>query len=203
MFSLLFGLWRYLFSKAEYHVLILGIDKAGKTTLLERVKAIYSDAEGLPADRIVPTVGLNIGRVEAHKAKLIFWDLGGQLGLRTIWEKYYEEAHAVLYVVDAAGQNRFEDAKGALERIVRHEDLLGAPILIFANKQDLPGAATAEEVSRFLDLGALRDRPCHMAAACAHDGEGVREGVTWLVDSMRKSQRAELIKRRADAAALI
>eukprot|EP00270_Netrium_digitus_P021901 TRINITY_DN9630_c0_g1_i1.p1 TRINITY_DN9630_c0_g1~~TRINITY_DN9630_c0_g1_i1.p1 ORF type:complete len:204 (+),score=52.14 TRINITY_DN9630_c0_g1_i1:462-1073(+) len=203
MFSLLFGLWRYFFSKAEYHILILGIDKAGKTTLLEKVKTIYSDYEGLPPDRIVPTVGLNIGRVEAHKAKLIFWDLGGQLGLRTIWEKYYEETHAVLYVVDAAGEDRFDDAKGALEKIVRHEDLNGAPVLIFANKQDLPGALTAEELAKYLEISDSQEQPCTVRAVCAYDGSGVREGVTWLVETMKKSKRSELIKQRADAAAVL
>ncbi|RVW91404.1 ADP-ribosylation factor-related protein 1 [Vitis vinifera] len=70
MFSLFHGLWKYLFSKAEFHVLILGIDKAGKTTLLEKLKALYTNLEGLPPDRIVPTVGLNIGRVELSNTKL-------------------------------------------------------------------------------------------------------------------------------------
>uniref|UniRef100_F6HDE9 ADP-ribosylation factor-related protein 1 n=1 Tax=Vitis vinifera TaxID=29760 RepID=F6HDE9_VITVI len=79
MFSLFHGLWKYLFSKAEFHVLILGIDKAGKTTLLEKLKALYTNLEGLPPDRIVPTVGLNIGRVELSNTKLVFWDLGGQV----------------------------------------------------------------------------------------------------------------------------
>ncbi len=200
MFSLLYGLWKYLFSKAEFHVLILGIDKAGKTTVLEKLKSLFSDLEGLPPDRIVPTVGLNIGRVEAHKSKLIFWDLGGQLGLRTIWEKYFEEAHAVLYVVDAANQSRFDDAKSALEKVLRHPDLQGAPILIFANKQDLPAAVTAQDFSHYLDLKELNDRPSLVQAMSAYDGSGIQEGVFWLVEAMRKTTRTEELNRRADAA---
>ncbi|CAA2991894.1 ADP-ribosylation factor-related 1 [Olea europaea subsp. europaea] len=137
MFSLFYGLWKYAFSKTEFHVLILGIDKAGKTTVLEKLKSQYCNVEGLPADRIVPTVGLNIGRVELSNTKLMFWDLGGQPGLRSIWEKYYEEAHAVIYVVDAASPSRFEDSKSALEKVLQHEDLQGAPLLIIANKQKL------------------------------------------------------------------
>eukprot|EP00897_Mesotaenium_endlicherianum_P005169 jgi/Mesen1/4680/ME000241S03717 len=156
MFSLLFGLWKYLFSKAEYHVLILGIDKAGKT-----------------------------------------------LGLRTIWEKYYEEAHAVLYVVDAAGQNRFEDAKTALEKVLRHADLTGAPVLVFANKQDLAGAITGDELLKQFELEGLQDRPHMVKAVSAYDGSGVRDGVLWLVEAMKKSHRSELIKQRADAATVL
>ncbi|CBI21813.3 unnamed protein product, partial [Vitis vinifera] len=104
-------------------------------TLLEKLKALYSNLEGLPPDRIIPTVGLNIDRVELSNTKLVFWDLGGQSGLHSIWEKYYEEAHAVVYVIDASCPSCFEDSKSALEKILRHEDLQGAPLLILANKQ--------------------------------------------------------------------
>ncbi|XP_017700590.2 ADP-ribosylation factor-related protein 1-like isoform X2 [Phoenix dactylifera] len=173
MFSLFYGLWKYLFSKTEYRILILGIDKAGKTTLLEKLKSLYSNSEGLPPDRIVPTVGLNIGRIEASNAKLVFWDLGGQIGLRTIWEKYYEEAHAIIYVIDTACPSLFEDSKSALEKVLRHGDLQGAPLLILANKQDLPGAVSAEELARYLDLKELDGRLCMFEAVSAYDGNGV------------------------------
>ncbi|XP_019072600.1 uncharacterized protein LOC104877785, partial [Vitis vinifera] len=72
---------------------------------------------------------------ELSNTKLVFWDLGGQSGLHSIWEKYYEEAHAVVYVIDASCPSCFEDSKSALEKILRHEDLQGAPLLILANKQ--------------------------------------------------------------------
>ncbi|MCO5604626.1 hypothetical protein L7F22_058796 [Adiantum nelumboides] len=199
MFSLLYGLWKYLFSKAEFHVLILGIDKAGKTTLLEKLKTLYSEIEGLPPDRIVPTVGLNIGRAEAYKAKLIFWDLGGQLGLRTIWEKYFEEAHAVIYVVDAACRSRFEDTKSSLEKVLRHEDLRDAPFLIFANKQDLQEAFSAHELASYLDLKELNDRPHLFQSISAFEGSGIRDGISWLVEAMRKNKRTEILRHRADA----
>ena len=79
---------------------------AGKTTLLERLKTIYTDFPGLEADKILPTVGLNVGRLEAMKSALMFWDLGGQTGLRSIWDKYYLESHAIIYVVDASAPQR-------------------------------------------------------------------------------------------------
>ncbi|WJZ91468.1 hypothetical protein VitviT2T_010535 [Vitis vinifera] len=197
MFSLIYGLWKYLFSKAEFHVLILGIDKAGKTTLLEKLKALYSNLEGLPPDRILPTVGLNIGRVELSNTKLVFWDLGGQPGLRSIWEKYYEEAHAVVYVIDASCPSRFEDSKSALEKILRHEDLQGAPLLILANKQDLGDAASSEEIARYLDLKKLDERVYMVEAVSAYDGMGIKESVDWLVEVMERSKRTEMLRVRA------
>ncbi|CAL0309063.1 unnamed protein product [Lupinus luteus] len=199
MFSLFYGLWKHLFSKMELHVLILGIDKAGKTTLLEKMKSVYSNIEGLPHDRIVPTVGLNIGRVEVANSKLVLWDLGGQAGLRSIWEKYYEEAHAVVFVVDASCPSRFEDVKSALEKVLRHEDLRGAPLLILANKQDLPEAVSAEELARYLDLKKLDERVYMFEAVSAYDGMGIRESAEWLVEVMERSKRTEMLRVRAGA----
>ncbi|GAB2294044.1 hypothetical protein Dimus_028260 [Dionaea muscipula] len=196
MFSLIYGLWRYIFSKTEFHILILGIDKAGKTTLLEKLKELYLNLEGLPPDRIVPTVGLNIGRIEVGNAKLVFWDLGGQPGLRSIWEKYYEEAHAVIYVVDSNCPSRFEDSKSALEKVLRHQDLQGAPLLILANKQDLPGAVTAEELARYLDLKKLDERVYMLKAISAYDGRGIKESTDWLVEEMERSKRTEMLRSR-------
>ncbi|GMH09001.1 hypothetical protein Nepgr_010841 [Nepenthes gracilis] len=199
MFSLIYGLWRYIFSKTEFHVLILGIDKAGKTTLLEKLKGLYLNLEGIPPDRIVPTVGLNIGRIEVGNAKLVFWDLGGQPGLRSIWEKYYEEAHAVIYVVDANCPSRFEDSKSVLEKVLRHQDLHSAPLLILANKQDLPGAVSDEELARYLDLKKLDERVYMFEAVSAYDGRGIKESIGWLVEEMERSKRTEMLRRRTPA----
>ncbi|KAK6155732.1 hypothetical protein DH2020_009980 [Rehmannia glutinosa] len=197
MFSLVYGLWQYMLSKMEFHVLILGIDKAGKTTLLEKLKSQYLNLEGLAPDRIVPTVGLNIGRVEVSNTKLVFWDLGGQPGLRSIWEKYYEEAHAVIYVVDAACPSRFEDSKSALEKVLQHEDLQGAPLLILANKQDLEEAVSTDELAQYLDVNRLDERVFTFQAVSAFDGLGIKESVNWLVDAMERSKRSETLRLRA------
>ncbi|KAJ7975687.1 ADP-ribosylation factor-related protein 1 [Quillaja saponaria] len=199
MFSLFYGLWKYMFSQIEFHVLILGIDKAGKTTLLEKLKSVYSNLEGLPPDRIIPTVGLNIGRVEVSNTKLVFWDLGGQPGLRSIWEKYYEETHALVFVIDASCPARFEDSKSALEKVLRHEDMQGAPLLILANKQDLAEAVSAEELARYLDLKKLDERVYMFEAVSAYDGMGIKESVEWLVEVMGRSKRTEMLRVRAGA----
>jgi len=203
MFSLFYGLWKYVFTKDEFRVLILGVDKAGKTTLLEKLKSIYLKGEGLPPDRVVPTVGLNIGRMEDANAKLVFWDLGGQVGLRAIWEKYYEEAHAIMYVIDAATASSFEDAKSVLDKVIRHEHLRGAPLLIVANKQDLPGVINDEELALFLNLKELDERPYMFQAVSAYDGRGIKSGIDWLVEQMEKCKRTETLRARAGVAGQI
>ncbi|XP_020270154.1 ADP-ribosylation factor-related protein 1 [Asparagus officinalis] len=199
MFSLFYGLWKHVFSKTEFRVLILGVEKAGKTTLLEKLKSTYTNMEGLPPDRIVPTVGLNIGRIEAANSKLVFWDLGGQIGLRTIWEKYYDEAHAIIFVIDASRPSSFEDSKSSLEKVLRHQDLKGAPILILGNKQDLPEAVSSEELARYLDLKELDERAHMFEAVSAYSGMGIKLAVDWLVEVMERSKRTELLRVRAGA----
>ncbi|XP_010259207.1 PREDICTED: ADP-ribosylation factor-like protein 3 [Nelumbo nucifera] len=147
-----------------------------------------------------------IGRADATKAEILpaltaetkEKAICEKAGLRTIWEKYYEEAHAVIYVIDAACPTRFEDSKSALEKLLRHEDLQGAPLLILANKQDLAGAVSAAELARYLDLKELDERPYMFEAVSAHDGRGIKEGVDWLIEVMERSKRTEMLGVRAD-----
>lgn len=197
MFSLVSGCFEFMLRKEELHVLIVGLDKAGKTTLLERLKTLYTDVPGLEASQVVPTVGLNLAHFEALGAPLLCWDVGGAAGLRSIWSKYYGECHALLFCVDAADRGRLEEAKAALDRALGDRDLYGAPLLVLANKQDVEGAASPAELAEAFGLGRLDGgRPCSVQAVTARTGEGVKPAVQWLVEHIKKSQRPELIRRR-------
>ncbi|PLW14805.1 hypothetical protein PCANC_18896 [Puccinia coronata f. sp. avenae] len=108
MYRLLSGLHAHLTRKEEFNVIILGLDHAGKTTMLEKVKTIFSPSQpGLSPSQITPTIGQNIGRITMSSTYLKFWDLGGSKDIRTIWEKYYEEADAICWVLDS--QDRFRN----------------------------------------------------------------------------------------------
>uniref|UniRef100_A0A8C0RSI4 ARF related protein 1 n=1 Tax=Canis lupus familiaris TaxID=9615 RepID=A0A8C0RSI4_CANLF len=88
MYTLLSGLYKYMFQKDEYCVLILGLDNAGKTTFLEQSKTRFNkNYKGMSLSKITTTVGLNIGTVDVGKARLMFWDLGGQEELQSLWDK--------------------------------------------------------------------------------------------------------------------
>ncbi|XP_005755386.1 ADP-ribosylation factor-related protein 1 [Pundamilia nyererei] len=88
MYTLLSGLYKYMFQKDEYCVLILGLDNAGKTTFLEQTKTKFSkNYKGMTLSKITTTVGLNIGTIDVGKARLMFWDLGGQEELQSLWDK--------------------------------------------------------------------------------------------------------------------
>ena len=84
------------------------------------------------------------------------WDIGGQDKLRTLWRHYYDGSHAVIFVVDSADRDRIEEAQETLQTMLSSEELKDAVLLVYANKQDLPGAMTTPEVVDKLGLFQLK-----------------------------------------------
>ncbi|CAH0481503.1 unnamed protein product [Peronospora belbahrii] len=188
MFSFFWGLWDYLFSKAELHLLIVGLDDAGKTTLLEQVKGIFGKKPGIPLEKIPPTVGLNIARVDIRRSRIICWDLGGQERLRAIWNKYYSESHGIVFVIDSANDRRFQEAKETLHAMLSNSELSGVPLLVLANKMDLVDARNVNFITGML---GLEEHHGTMASysICALTTEGIEGAMNWLVDAVKSSDR--------------
>ena len=98
---------------AEYSILLLGLDNAGKTTLLTQIKALFNatvdpaagpNGEAPPsttAGNTVPTVGQNVATIALPDMYVKIWDVGGQMSLRRLWTSYYKNCHAVVFVVDS------------------------------------------------------------------------------------------------------
>jgi len=140
MYSLLSGFYHYLFQKPTYKVLIIGLDGAGKTTLLEQVKK-QEGQKSMNLEKIPPTVGLNITKVEKRNAEFVFWDVGGQMVLRKIWDKYFAECNAIVFVIDGSDQIRFDEVKETVGRLYDPDnptDLIEKPLLFLLNKSDSP-----------------------------------------------------------------
>mmetsp|Transcript_12816 Transcript_12816/g.17671 ORF Transcript_12816/g.17671 Transcript_12816/m.17671 type:complete len:202 (+) Transcript_12816:43-648(+) len=196
MFGLFYGFYQYLFNKPEYKVLVLGVDNAGKTAFLEQLKTTYLGIQPFPHDKLMSTVGLNIGKIELHDCKLIFWDLGGQQGLRSIWEKYFEEAHGIIYVIDSVDSEKLEDAKITLERILQHPSVPEiVPLLVLCNKQDISGARSPAEIALLLNLRNLQDdgssfgRKYHVQGISALRGDGIQSGIEWMTKTLKECAR--------------
>ena len=158
MFSLISGLIKYFFSKTEIRILILGLDYAGKTTLLERTKSAYrknKNAVIIPPEKITPTIGLNVSTIEINRCMVLFWDVSGQIKMRTIWQHYYADANGLIFVVDSTDIDRLGEVKLALQAVLEHPHIRQIPLLVLVNKQDLPGALSAEDLHQtifsFLD----------------------------------------------------
>lgn len=110
-------------------------------------------------------------------------DLGGQTSIRPYWRCYYANTAAVIFVVDSTDIERLQTAADELAAMLNEEELKDAALLVFANKQDQPGAKGAGDISQALRLGELRDRNWSIMACSAVDGSGVSEGMDWLVVS--------------------
>jgi ADP-ribosylation factor-like protein 2 len=152
------------------------LDNAGKTTILKKFN-------GEDIDSISPTLGFSIKTLEYGGLTLNVWDVGGQKSLRSYWRNYFEETDGILWVVDAADRKRLRDCRDELHALLAAERLAGASLLVLANKQDIAGAATAEEIAAALELGSERfaTRHWHICPVSAVTGAGLVAAVDWLV----------------------
>ncbi|XP_071119058.1 ADP-ribosylation factor-related protein 1-like [Haliotis cracherodii] len=199
MYTLLSGLYKYLFQKDEYFVLILGLDNAGKTTYLEQTKTKFNRSyQGMNLSKITSTVGLNIGKIDLGKVRLNFWDLGGQEELQSLWDKYYAESHAVIYIVDSSDTERLEESKTAFDKMITNNSLCGVPLMLLANKQDLDGCVKVSDMKAIFSPSQelIGHRDLHVSGVSALKGDGVNEGIHWLVESIKKNsiQRPPTLK---------
>ncbi|KAJ9473698.1 hypothetical protein DIPPA_17094 [Diplonema papillatum] len=202
MFHLFYSLWKLLFRKDEFRVLLIGLDNAGKTTVLEKVRQSYG-MKSLPPEAIGPTVGLNIARIELRSCKLLVWDLGGRSSLRPIWDRFVVQAHAVVFVIDSsvptANRDRWNETKDALRGVLDNPSLSETPLLIFANKTDVAGSLSPSEVFNILTEDTaispsltpyFHSRPAYrILPCCALTGASLIEGLDWLIPLLQMTAR--------------
>ncbi|KAG1044072.1 hypothetical protein G6F46_011183 [Rhizopus delemar] len=174
------NLWSRLFSKTPVKLIIVGLDNAGKTTILYK----------LLMNQVVtttPTIGSNVEEVEYKNLKFLMWDIGGQESLRSTWKTYYVDTEAVIMVIDSTDLNRLHLAEQELHQMMESDQLQNSSLLIFANKQDVKGALGAAKISEALGLSKLKDRQWHIQACSALTGEGLYEGLDWVVHQLSSS----------------
>ncbi|RZF44520.1 hypothetical protein LSTR_LSTR002293 [Laodelphax striatellus] len=188
--------------QATLHVVMLGLDSAGKTTALYRLKFDqYLNT--------VPTIGFNCEKVKGTTGKakgisFLVWDVGGQEKLRPLWKSYTRCTDGIVFVIDSVDIERMEEAKMELQRTVRSPENAGVPILILANKQDLPGAKEPRELEKLLGLHELgggsqgAGHTWHVQPACAITGDGLHEGMEALYEMILKRRKlAKQCKKKA------
>lgn len=168
-----------LFGRKEMRILMVGLDAAGKTTILYKLKL----GEIVTT---IPTIGFNVETVEYKNISFTVWDVGGQDKIRPLWRHYFQNTQGVIFVVDSNDRDRIGEAAEELQRIVNEDELQDALILVFANKQDLPNAMNAAEITEKLGLHSLRQRQWYIQATCATSGDGLYEGLEWLSNNLKK-----------------
>lgn len=188
MFSLLYGFWEYLFHKGNYFVLILGLDNSGKSTFLERARCNFNkNYKQVDLTRIASTVGLNVGKIETNGVILNFWDLGGQRELQLLWDKYFQEAHALIWVVDSSDKERLTESIDSFNYVIKNNSLNGLPLLFVINKQDIPTAMKPSEIADAFreSFSCLGDRRFISIPTSALKGNGIGESIAWIGEQVK------------------
>jgi ADP-ribosylation factor-like protein 2 len=163
----------------EIRLLILGLDNAGKTTILKRLC-------GEPIDKVEPTLGFNIKTLSFKSIyQLNLWDVGGQKSIRAYWRNYFEQTDGLIWVVDSSDRHRLDLCREELDNLLHQERLSGASLLVFANKQDVEGAVSVDEISTILGLTSnnekMSNRHWNTVKCSAVTGEGLEVGLEWIV----------------------
>ncbi|XP_061952131.1 ADP-ribosylation factor 1-like isoform X2 [Populus nigra] len=155
MFSSVFG-------NKEARILVLGLDNAGKTTILYRLQM----GEVVST---IPTIGFNVETVQYNNIKFQVWDLGGQTSIRPYWRCYFPNTQAIIYVVDSSDVDRLVIAKDEFHAIL----------------EDLPGALDDAAVTEALELHKIKNRQWAIFKTSAVKGEGLFEGLDWLSNTLK------------------
>ncbi|KAL1297358.1 hypothetical protein AAFC00_004899 [Neodothiora populina] len=163
-----------IFGSKEMRLLMLGLDAAGKTTILYKLK-LDQDVT------TIPTVGFNVETVTYKNTKFNVWDVGGQDKIRPLWRHYFSGTQGLIFVIDSNDRDRMEEAKTELTRIIQDREMRDALLLVFANKQDINGAMSPKDVSDALNLNTVaKNHIWKVEPSCATTGEGIFEGLAWL-----------------------
>eukprot|EP00490_Sorites_sp_Unknown_P019827 CAMPEP_0114683082 /NCGR_PEP_ID=MMETSP0191-20121206/57445_1 /TAXON_ID=126664 /ORGANISM="Sorites sp." /LENGTH=197 /DNA_ID=CAMNT_0001963855 /DNA_START=33 /DNA_END=626 /DNA_ORIENTATION=+ len=192
-FSKIFDVISNIGKNREMRILMLGLDAAGKTTILYKLQlgeVVHT----------IPTIGFNVESVEYKNIKMTMWDVGGQLRIRPLWRHYYRGSDALIFVVDSNDTERIDgecpdaehdNAKIELHRMMSEAELENVPVLVYANKQDLPQAISVKSLAERLDLSKIKNREWHVQGCCAVKGEGLYEGLDWLSNAIDRRVKAK------------
>lgn len=179
MGNLITSVWDKFFAfKQDVRILMVGLDAAGKTTILYKLKL----GEVVTP---IPTIGFNVEEVSYKNVHFTMWDVGGQKKLRDMWRYYYTNTNAVIFVVDSADHDRIDnDCKEELHNLMNQDELKDATFLIYANKQDFAGALNPTQLAERLQLNTLKGKKWFVQSSIATRGDGLYEGLDWLSNNL-------------------
>jgi ADP-ribosylation factor-like protein 8 len=174
---------RGLFWKQEMELTLVGLQAAGKTTLLN----VISEGKHKVEKDTIPTVGLNTRKVSKGNVSIKLWDIGGQPRFRAMWERYCRGVNAIVYVVDSADSNSLGAATTELHELLSKPTLGAIPLLVLGNKNDLPSALKVADLIDAMDLKSIRGREVCCYSISAKNEVNIDTTLDWLIKHSKKS----------------
>jgi ADP-ribosylation factor-like protein 8 len=165
-----------LFWKQEMEITLVGLQGAGKTTLLSAI----SDGPVAAEKDTIPTIGLNTKKVTKGSVTIKLWDIGGQPRFRPMWERYCRGVNSIVYVVDASDPSGFDTSRQCLQDLINKPALEKIPLLVLANKNDVPGSADQNTVALALGLNTISDREVTCYSISAKRSTNIDATLKWL-----------------------
>ena len=167
--------------KQSSNILFLGLDGAGKTSILYWLK--YGSNES-----VIPTIGFNVETVQPFKnVSFTIWDVHGGDKSREVRSRYFSGCDGLVFVVDASDESRFMEAREELHWVLKSEEVVGVPLAVLVNKQDSPLAIRHPDMVLKLGLDRVKNRRIHVQGTSAVTGEGICDALKEL-SSMIKSR---------------
>ncbi len=174
-------LWTKLTGTKDVRMLMVGLDAAGKTTILYQLKM----GETV---KTIPTIGFNVETLEYKGLNFIVWDVGGQDRIRVLWKHYYQNTDGLIFVVDSNDRDRVEDASEELKKMLAEDELKDVVVLVMANKQDLSGAMSPNEITEKMGLQQLKGKQWLVQGTSATTGQRLKEGLDWMAGILLKKR---------------
>merc|ERR1711915_25066 len=175
-------IWQRMIGRQDMRILMVGLDAAGKTTLLYKLKL-------REVVSTIPTIGFNLEIIRYKNISFKVWDCGYRDKLIPLFANNFQDTrcptHGLIYVIDSSDLERIEESREVLQSLLEHDRLKDTALLVFANKQDLPGAMNISEVESRLELENHSRRKWFIQSACAFTGEGIMEGLEWMANALK------------------
>lgn len=170
------------FGNRSSNILFLGLDGAGKTSILYWLK--YGNTES-----VIPTIGFNVETVQPFK-KMSFtvWDVHGGDKARPAWSRYFSGCDGLVFVIDGTDQSRFTEAKDELHWVLKSEEVMGVPLIVLINKQDSPRSVRHSDMVLKLGLDRVKNRRIHVQGTSAVTGAGILEALKELSSMIKHSR---------------